>query len=294
MPSKRRKHLLRKLGKKCWIVFAVHHKHILARAQPALHIRHRADRRPILAQLIHSDMLAQRLPNMLGGHPLAYHVGKISGHMEKAASADSRVMNKSDVADRRSNAGAENTQTRKSLLLQPAQTAARILDRLPIRLQGQSDIGPDELIRPFMSRRHATIVIGQAQAQNADANALQPLTQSSLPMPLRIPIRQYNNSRTRTPRVRTRPSPVCRPTVAAPCREKLRTHRIVFSTWGLNRTRKRENVFAVQSIVVCRRRAIPIRTVFDRGVRVLAKKAGRIRMIRRPADMLEPPSKRTD
>src|SRR5579864_3931174 len=127
------------------VVLAVDHESVFAGAEAPLDVRHGADRGPVLAELVDRNVRTQGFPDMGGGHALADDVGEVGGDVEEAAGADSRVVNQGDVADRGADAGAENSQSGIALLLEPAKAAAGVLDGLAISLEGQADVGADEL-----------------------------------------------------------------------------------------------------------------------------------------------------
>src|SRR5260370_13423396 len=117
-------HLLGQGWEEGGVVFAVDHKGVLAGAEATLDVRHGADGRPVFAELVDGDVVAKGLPDVGGVHALADDVGKIGGNVEEAASAEGGFVDQSDIADGRADAGAENAETGKTLLLEPAQAAA--------------------------------------------------------------------------------------------------------------------------------------------------------------------------
>src|ERR1700676_4849062 len=148
-------------------------------------------------------MLAQGLPDVDGGHALADYVGKVGGNVEKAAGANSGVMNQGDITDGGANAGTENAQTRKALLLKPAEAAAGILDGLAIGLEGQADVRADQLIGTLVALGHPAVVVRQAHFEGGDADALKPFTKAPLAVPLGVPIGKDENGRAAVASLRT-------------------------------------------------------------------------------------------
>src|SRR5712664_1487630 len=118
---------------------------------------------------------AQTFPHVRCCHSLTHDVGKIGRNMEEAAGANGGIVNQGDVADRGADARSENAQPRKALLLKPAQAAARVLDRLAVRLKSKADIGAYKLVGTLVPLGHAAVVVRQAHFEGADADTLQPV-----------------------------------------------------------------------------------------------------------------------
>ena len=146
------------------VILPVHHERIPPRPHSALHIRHRADRRPELTQLIHAHVMPQPLPHMSGGHPLAHHIGKIRRHVKKSPRPHARSCT-SVMYPTEDPMLVPKIPTRIPPLLQPSQASPRVLHRLAVRLQRQPDIRPHQLIRALVPLGHAPVVIRQAQLQ---------------------------------------------------------------------------------------------------------------------------------
>ena len=167
-------HLLGQSGEEGRVVFAVDHKGVFAGTQATLDVGHRANGRPVFAELVYGDMVAKGFPDVGGRHALADDVGKVGGDVEEAASTHDGIVNQSDVADGRADAGAENAEAGKTLLLEPPDAAASVLDGLAIGLEGDADVGADELVSALMAFSHAAVVVGEAHFQGSDADALEP------------------------------------------------------------------------------------------------------------------------
>src|SRR5467141_1328663 len=129
-------HLASKLGEHGGVVFAVDHKGVAAGAHAALDVGHGADGGPVVAEFVDGDVVAKAFPDVIGGHALADDIGVIGGDVEEAASADAFIVNESDIADRRADAGAENAELVVALLLKPVEAAARVLDGLAVGWEG--------------------------------------------------------------------------------------------------------------------------------------------------------------
>src|SRR5208283_746370 len=217
-----------------------HHERVPPRPHPPFHIRHRTDGHPTLPQLLHAHLVPQSFPHVIRRHPLAHHVRKIRGHMKESPRPHPLVMHQRDVSHRRPNARPQNPQPVISAFLQPRQTRPRILHRLTIRLQRQSNIRPHQLVRALMSFRHPPVVVRQTHLQRRNPHPLQPAAQRRLPMPLRIPVRQNQHRR-----------PNLLP------RKKLRVHRIVFCPSRFHRARKRQHILRIQPVIPHLLRRIP-------------------------------------
>ncbi len=89
MTSQRIQHLFRQFRQHRRIVFPINHKTVSIGSKSALHIRHRTNRRPIIAQLIHRHMVPQTFPHVIGGHTLTHHIRVIRGNVKKSPGAES-------------------------------------------------------------------------------------------------------------------------------------------------------------------------------------------------------------
>jgi len=107
-------------------------------------------------------VVAKAFPDVIGGHALADDVGVVGGDVEEAAGADAFIVNKSDVADRRADAGAEDAELGVALLLEPVEAAAGVLDGLAVGLQGEADVGSADLVGAFVALGHAAVMVGHA------------------------------------------------------------------------------------------------------------------------------------
>src|SRR4029077_17451163 len=99
---------------------------------------------------------------MRGGHSLAYDFGEIGGDVEEAACAESVIVDHGDVAYRGADAGAQDAQSGKALLLEPAEAPAGVLHGLAVGLERQADVGAYELVGALVALSHASIMIRQA------------------------------------------------------------------------------------------------------------------------------------
>src|SRR5205085_344009 len=100
------------------------------------------------------------------------HIGEIRRAMIKHIYPDARVMRASNKCITRSEAGSDNAQISVALLLQPIETSTCVNHSLPGSVNGPANVRRDGEVRTSQIRWHAGIVVGQAQAQRADAKPL--------------------------------------------------------------------------------------------------------------------------
>ena len=181
-------HLFGEFGEEGGIVLAVDHERVAAGAHTALDVRHGADGGPEFAKFVEGDVLAEAFPDVIGGHALADYIGEVGGDMKEAASVDAGIVNQSDVADRGADAGAEDADALVALLFEPAQAAAGVLNGLAIGLEGEADVGADELVCALMAASHTAVVVGHAHFQSGDAEALYPFAEAALTVPFGVPV----------------------------------------------------------------------------------------------------------
>ncbi len=129
-------HLAGELGEHGGVVFAVEHEGVAAGAHASFDVGHGADGGPVFAEFVDGDMVFQTLPDVIGGHALADDVGVVGGDVEKASGADAFVVREGDIADRRADAGAEDAEFGVTLLFEPVEAAAGVLDGLAVGLEG--------------------------------------------------------------------------------------------------------------------------------------------------------------
>src|SRR6266478_5160240 len=129
-------HLLGKLRAHGGVVLAVDHEAVTASAHATLDVGHGAYGSPEFAKVVDGDVVAKAFPDVGGRHALANHVGKVGRDVEESAGADSRVVDKGDVANGGANAGADNAEAGVALLFEPTKAAAGVLDGLAVGLEG--------------------------------------------------------------------------------------------------------------------------------------------------------------
>lgn len=280
-------HLSGELGEKGRIVFSVHHEGSAAGAHTAFDKRHGADGGPVFAEFVHGDVLAEALPNVIGGHALGDHVGEIRGNVEEAAGMHAGVVHEGDVADAGADAGAKNADTLKALLFEPAQAALGVVDGLAIGLKRETDIGADELVGAFVAANHAAVMIRHAHLEGADAEALQPFTKAALAVPFGVPVGEDENGGLLVFR-----------------RKKLSMHGVVFRPGRNDGAGEGEDVVIfprgrkaidVEAVVRSGSRCVPIVTVLDGASGVAAEElAGIVAVVACAADVFEAPVEGTN
>ena len=155
-------HLAGELGEHGGVVLAVNHESGAAGTHAAFDIRHGTDGRPIFAELVDGDVVAKAFPDVVGGHALADDVGEVRGDVKETAGADAFIVDESDVADRGTDAGAEDAKLGVTLLLEPVEAAAGVLDSLAVGLEGEADVGAADLVGALVAAGHAAVVVRHA------------------------------------------------------------------------------------------------------------------------------------
>jgi len=186
--AKRLKHFAREFGEHGGVVFSIDHETSAASTHAALDVGHGADGRPVVSEVLHTNVVAKAFPDVIGGHALADNVRVVGGNVKEAANADGGVVSERDIADGRAKAGAENAEFRVALLFEPAEAAARVLNRLAIRLQGEADVGAADLVGALVPASHAAIVVRQAHLERGDSKTSDPFAKAILAVPFRIPV----------------------------------------------------------------------------------------------------------
>jgi len=280
------KHLAGEFGEHGRVVFAIDQEGGAAGAHAAFHVGHRANGSPELAQFLDGYMVPKTLPNVIGGHALADDVGVVGGDVEKAAGANGGIVDQGDVADGRANAGAEDSELGVTLLLEPAEAAAGVLDGLAVGLESEADVGAADLIGALAAMGHAAVVVGQAQLQCGDPEAGNPFAEAVLAMPFGIPVGKDED--------RGASCRLDRGTPTAGGGPEPGVDGIVFGPGGFDRTGEGEDIFGVEAVVGGRSRGVPVVAVFNGLLRVLADESDGIGIVGGAADVLEAPRERLD
>ena len=267
-------HLSSEVGEHGGVVLAVDHESDATGAHAAFDVGHGADGGPVFAEFVDGDVVAKAFPDVIGGHALADDVGVVGGDVEEAAGADTFIVNEGDVAHRGADAGAEDAELGVALLFEPMEAAAGVLDSLTIGLEGEANIGAADLVGAFVAPGHAAIVIGHAQLQDGDAEALNPATETVLAMPFGVPIGEEEDGRAGA---------------GFSGGKKLGVDGVVFRPRGLDGTGKGKDVIAIEAVIVGGRGGVPFLARFDGFASVFTDEGAGIGIIGGAADVLETP-----
>src|SRR5690242_9026733 len=107
------------------------------------------------------------------------------------------VMREGEKANARPDAGAQDADALKSLLLQPAHGRARIEHCLTHRLDRASNVRSHEVIGAFQFRWAPLFVIRQSQPQRGHAQTVENTASLDVTVRLCVPLRQYDDGRAR-------------------------------------------------------------------------------------------------
>jgi hypothetical protein len=286
MPAEGVQHLAGERGEHGGVVLAVDHESDAAGAHAALDVGHGADGSPIFAKLVDSHMVAKALPDVVGGHTLADDVGIVGGDVEKTAGADAFVVDESDVANGRSDAGPEDAEFGIALLLKPVEAAASVLDGLAVGLKREADIGATDLVGALMAVGHAVIVIGHAHLEHSDPHALNPAAKAVLALPFGVPVGQDKDSRAGPNASSSRAG-----VDGFVSGKELGVDGVVFRPGRFDGTGKGENVFAIKVVIGSRRGGVPFGARLDGFASVFTDELGGIGVLRGAADVFKAPVK---
>ena len=194
MATERAEHLAGELGEHGGVVFAVDHEGVAAGAHTAFDVGHGADGGPVFAEFVDGDVVAKAFPDVIGCHALADDVGVVGGDVEEAAGTKAFIVDEGDVADGGANTGAENAELAVTLLLEPMEAAAGVMDGLAIGLKGETDVGAADLVGAFVTVGHAAVMVRHAHFQDGDAEALDPVAKTVLAVPFGVPVGEEEDS----------------------------------------------------------------------------------------------------
>jgi len=279
-------HLACELGEHGGIIFAVDQEGFAAGAHAALDVGHGADGRPVIAKLVHGDVVAEAFPDVGGGHALADDVGEIGGDVEEAAGADGFVMDQGDVTHGGANAGSEDAEARVALLLEPAEAAARVLDGLAVGLKREADVGAADLVGALVAAGHAAIVIRQGHFERGDAETGDPFAETILAVPLGIPVGKDEDSGASCGFDRGAPGAGSGPEAGVDS--------VVFRPRGFDGTREGQDIFGVEAVVGGGSSGVPIFAGADGPLGVIAEKGAGIGVAGATADVFKAPEERLD
>ena len=83
----------------------------------------------------------------------------------------------------------------KPCAVQPVDGAPRVEHGLPAHLQRAHDVRADDVVGARQLRRHARVVVGQAEPQRRDAEPRQQLRQPDVPAGVGVPLRHHDHGR---------------------------------------------------------------------------------------------------
>src|SRR5579875_54555 len=279
--ANRREKAVRKFIRKSRIVAPAHGDDFLSRAAQFGKVRHRADGRPEIANLLFGNLRAQRLPNVNGGQAVCDDVSKITGNVQQGRSTNQRLVRSGDAGNARAEADAHNSERAVAARREPAQTAARVANRLAIGLQREPDVRTDDVVGAWMARNRAPVVIRQTQPQRGDAEAIEPAAKLHVRSVVRVPLRQNNNCRAASGR-----------------RKKSRVDAIVFRPGRLDGAGKFQFLAPGRAIFRRPRNEVggrftgePLIAARDRFLHEIGEKRAGIFFVRVAADVFEAPGK---
>jgi hypothetical protein len=275
--AERVEHLAGEIGEHGGIVFAEDHVGVAAGSHTSFDVGHGANGRPVFAELVNGDVIAEAFPDMVGGHALADDVGVVGGDVEETAGAEAFIVNESDVADGGADAGAEDAELAVALLFKPVEAAAGILDGLAVRLEGEADIRATNLVGALVAVGHSAVVIGHAHFEDGNAEALNPVAEAILAVPFGVPVgeKEYCGARTASA-------------------EELTVDGVVFGPGGLDGAGEGEDVLRVKAVIGGGGCLVPFAAGFDGILGVLANEGTGIGFIRGAADVFEAPMEGLD
>jgi hypothetical protein len=265
-------HLAGEFGEHGGVIFSVEHECLATGAHTAFDVGHGADGGPVFTQLVNGDMVSKTFPNVIGGHALADDVGVVGGHVEKAAGANAVVVDKSDIPDGGTDAGAEDAKFGVTLLFEPVKAAAGVLDGLAVGLEGKADVGAADLIGAFVAVGHAAVVVGHAELEDGYAHSLNPMAEAVLAVPFGVPVGEEEDGGA---------------LLLSP--EELGVDGVVLGPGRFNGAGEGEHVVSIEAIVGGRSCGVPIFAVFDGVLRVLTDEGAGIGVVGGAADVLEAP-----
>ena len=276
-------HLASELGEHGGVVLAVNHEHIAAGTHAAFDVGHGTDGGPVLAELVDGDVVTKTFPDVIGGHALADDVGEVGGDVEEAAGANAFIVNESDVTDRRADAGAEDADLPVTLLFEPVEATAGVLDGLAVGLEGETDVRAADLVGAFVALGHAAVVIGHAHLEDGDAQALNPMAETVLAVPFGVPVGEQEDGGAGA---------------SFSCGKQLRMNSVVFWPRRFDGAGECEDIVFfmcgrkatdVEAVIEGGRGGVPFPARFDGFAGVFADECAGIRFNRRAADVLEAP-----
>lgn len=160
-----------------------------------------ADRRPTLSQLGQIDFFFQSPAYETRGETGPYHVSKKAGDVVEDSHLQGAVVNKSQVTDARSNAGAHDGHLAITLPAQPGGRLANFQYRLANRLQCPTQIRADHEIGPTHARRATVLMVRECEPQGRYSQSLQDPAEPDMAIRFSIPLGNHHHSASRARRL---------------------------------------------------------------------------------------------
>ena len=113
------------------------------------------------------------IANVARRKALPDHIGEISGAVIEHVHANSRIMGAGEKGIAGPEAGTDNREILKALLLKPVEAAARIDDRLPGGIDGAADVRRNGIVGAGQRLRHARVVIRKTETECGEPKTLQ-------------------------------------------------------------------------------------------------------------------------
>ena len=164
--------------------------------------------------------------------PAPHDIGEVRRDVIERFRVDERLVRRRQQREARSEARAENADAVVALHREPCNRAPRVEHGLPAHLHRARDVGRHDVVGAMELRRHALIVIGQAETQRAHPVPVQQPAQTHVGAVVGVPLRKHEHGRAWNILFRAR-------------FEVPAIHRVVFRMRRGKRRRKREQPIAV-------------------------------------------------
>jgi hypothetical protein len=130
---------------------------------------------------------------MLSRHPIPDHIAEVTRYQIEHGSAESIVVNESEERNARAYARPGYAYAVIALTCEPVNSRASIHDSLAHRLKRATQIGAHHVIGALKLRRHSSVVIGKAQAERGNSEAIEQTTERNVAVRLAVPLRQHEH-----------------------------------------------------------------------------------------------------
>src|SRR5690242_13434481 len=125
---------------------------------------------------------------MNGCEPVRDNIAEIAGDMQQRRATNQRLVRRRNTRNTRAEARAENSQRPIAARFQPAQTAARIADGLPVRLQRKPYVRADNVVSSRMPGNRALVVVRQTESQRGDPEPIEPAADVHMRRVVSVPL----------------------------------------------------------------------------------------------------------